>query len=208
MASPGASAPKPTRTRAQSRNKFGRSGTTRRYLVGCETERGATKKPLFRFQRRMACKDCHLISPGRTGGELAPASRFRDRLLWLQRAQPSATLDKIPHQVVEGHLRGERSRDQRKIAREPEKNAAASETMPSRRASLPDPSDRPGRAGSVSSDRRQTVGMAYSRGRPAGRVSRLPPVANAPGSPCSHAITTRTRSPAVNGGPQRCAKAP
>src|SRR6516164_8842356 len=29
-------------------------------------------------------------------GELAPASRGCDRLLWLQRALPSATLDKIP----------------------------------------------------------------------------------------------------------------
>lgn len=69
----------------------------------------------------MACKDCHLISPGRTGGELAPAPPRGDRLLWLQRAQPSATLDKIPHQVVVGHLRGDRSRDQRNFSAEPEK---------------------------------------------------------------------------------------
>src|SRR5476651_2722461 len=40
-------------------------------------------------------------------GELAPASQKCDRLLWLQRALPSATLDKIPTTKLSSSILGE-----------------------------------------------------------------------------------------------------
>src|SRR5437763_16614211 len=65
-------------------------------IVQGERERGATKKPVPVCREEEACGAHDLISPGRTGWELAPASPLRETgCCGFTGPYPSATLDKI-----------------------------------------------------------------------------------------------------------------
>src|SRR5205823_1915164 len=65
------------------------------------------KKPLPVCREEEACGAHDLISPGRTGGELAPASPLRRTgCCGFFGPNPSATLDKIPTRLSGGTIRG------------------------------------------------------------------------------------------------------
>jgi hypothetical protein len=56
-----------------------------------------TKKPLLTDDKKRFQKPHLIFTPDRRERELAPAFRiYGPRLLWLRRAYPSTTLDKVP----------------------------------------------------------------------------------------------------------------